>query len=253
MQFNYKGLNVHYDCIGQGKRMVIIHGWGGSEVWRSYMQAFAQKGFQVFLITLPGFGDSETPDDAVDSYFYADLIKKWMEDLEIDDPIIMGHSLGGKIATILNTKHEIGSKLILIDTAGFRRFYLITWIKIVAAKIGKYLLNIFGVSTEELLKNKDFAQKIGSVDYAEAGSMRETLKVVTNEDIRDLFKEVKVPTMIVWGENDLDTPLVDAVEIHRNIKNSQLRVFENSGHFPFVEHPSVFIDLITEYSLDDEN
>lgn len=247
MNFLYKDLNIYYEVYGQGERLVLIHGWGGSDVWSSYINNFAEMGVQLFVITLPGFGTSDTPKEIIDSYFYADMVKAFLDELEIERPIVMGHSLGGKVAAILQTKYDIASKLILVDSAGFKRFYLTVFVKNMIAKIGKRMLELFARITKKTIDMERFMSMFGSRDYRNAGEMRDSFKKIVKEDIRDKFSEISVPTLVIWGDADKETPLIDGVEISRFIKDSQLKIIKDANHFPFITNTATFFKLVKDF------
>lgn len=247
MILEYKGLKVHYDVWGQGDRLVILHGWDGAEIWNNYVNQFLGLGLQVIVLHFPGFGESEIPDGVVDSYYYADVVKALFEELELEGSVVLGHSMGGKVATIFQTKYNLASKLILVDSAGYKRFYFTVFLKVLAAKIGKFFLGILGGFGKDSERREKLLTLAGSVDYLMAGEMRESFRKIIGEDIRDLFSKIKIPTLIIWGDQDLETPLIDGVQMSREIKNSSLKIIRNSGHFPFVTNTSIFFNLIRDF------
>jgi len=247
MNFNYEGLNVYYDMFGQGKRLVLLHGWGGPNVWFPYIDKLVQDKFQVFLIHLPGFGNSSIPTQTLNSYKYSEIVVSLVKSLEMENCVLMGHSLGGKIATICNSKYKIGSKLILVDSAGFRRFYIDVWTKKNIAHTGKLILKHFGQFGEKILESRVLLKILGSVDYIDSGKMKNTLKLVVEEDIRTEFSKVKSKTLILWGENDKATPLIDGVEINRRIHDSKIFIFKYADHFPFICYPKLFFNIINNF------
>lgn len=247
MTFTYDNLNVNFDCFGVGERLVLIHGWGGAKVWDGYVSRLVEMGFQVFVISLPGFDNSDTPQKTIDSYYYAELLKAFLDEFDIQKPVLMGHSLGGKVITILESKYQVASKMILTNSAGYRRFYLGTTVKIIIAKIGKFFLKLFGSRGKRVTERKDAIKLLGSADYLAAGEMRASFRKIIGEDIRDLFKRISVPTLIIWGDGDFETPLIDGVQMNRAIKGSQLKIIKDANHFPFIYHTETFFNLIREF------
>jgi pimeloyl-ACP methyl ester carboxylesterase len=68
------------------------------------------------------------------------------------------------------------------------------------------------------------------------------------ERIRDSAHLIKQPTLLIWGEQDVEIPLRDGKALHRAIPNSRLIVFRNCGHLPQEEYPQEFVELVTEFS-----
>ncbi len=254
MYFTHKdGTQIAYDFypnMSPGvKTLIIIHGWGGPQIWTNYVNTFAKQGFQLIVVHLPGFGDSKLPKNykKLDSYKYAEYVAELLKDLGLEDSIILGHSLGGKIAVILNAKYGIGSKLILVACACFHRMYPGLWIKTQIVKIAKWILSRTKF-TKKLLQNKKLLKLVASDDYFNADlQLREVLKHVVNDDVRDLMPKVKAKTLIIWGEKDNITPLIDGVCANRFIKHSHIKIIKNVGHFPFVTFPDLFHNLIIEF------
>ncbi len=252
MKYSFDGVSVEYACIGSGQPLILLHGWGGSAVWAQFVGRLAELGFQVFVIDMPGFGGSDTPGHTVDSDWYAELIAKFCGEMEINNPVIMGHSLGGKVAIISHVKHGVGDRLILVDSAGFKRFYIKVYLKMILAKAGKSLLGLLGDFGREMMRRKILLNKLGSADYLAAGKMRESFRKIIGEDIRALLPDVEAETLIIWGDRDNETPLIDGVQMNRLIPNSKLRIIEKAGHFPFVSHGESFFKILQEY-FDEQN
>ena len=77
--------------------------------------------------------------------------------------------------------------------------------------------------------------------------MKATLSNITKEDLKDLMKNIKCETLIIWGKDDQETPYKDALKINKLIKNSGLVTLENTGHFPYLENKKQFNKIISEY------
>jgi pimeloyl-ACP methyl ester carboxylesterase len=92
--------------------------------------------------------------------------------------------------------------------------------------------------------------RIQSQDYANAGPLRATLVKVINEDLTPLLPRVKSPTLLVWGEHDRDVPLSAAQLMARLIPDAQLVVFENAGHFAYLEQFNRFRLLVGRFLRD---
>jgi pimeloyl-ACP methyl ester carboxylesterase len=78
-------------------------------------------------------------------------------------------------------------------------------------------------------------RRIASTDYLNAGPLRATFVAIVNEDLRPALPAIECPTLLVWGENDEDTPLADARIMEKQIPNSSLLVLKNAGHFSYLD------------------
>ncbi len=110
------------------------------------------------------------------------------------------------------------------------------YLKIYSFKFLKILYTTFvkGDSKEKKLEN--FYKKFGSNDYkASQGIMRQTMVKVINDNLSDLLSNIKASTLLVWGENDEDTPLYMGKLMEEKIKDSGLIILKNAGHFSYID------------------
>src|SRR5262245_27665750 len=229
------GLTVRYQVGGQGPHVLLLHGWGGA------IESFApvlddlHRSYTVSAFDLPGFGKSSMPPSTWGSADYAQLTLKVMDRLQVDRPHLIGHSVGGQVSMQLAaTSPERVAKLILVCSAGIRtRPALSTRLKRSAAHFGKWLAAHGGWIGERL--RAQIYRRVQSQDYANAGLLRPTLVRVINEDLTPLLSLIKSPTLLVWGEQDRDVPLAAAQIMMRLIPAAQLVVFENAGHFAYLD------------------
>lgn len=240
------GQKIYYEVFGSGKRILFLHGWGGSCESFSLIAETLSRDLQVILIDLPGFGKSDLPKRVFGTFGYADIIRRFLEELGINKIIIAGHSFGGKVALAVtskdsakSTRKRVAEKLILIDSEGVSTKSSKTKISIATFKAAKKLL--------PALLTKKLKNRLGSKDYLEAGPLQRILVKVVNEDLKPLLPEIAAPTLIIWGGDDQITPLKDARVLSEGIKNSKLEIVKNAGHFPFLDQPEIFCRLTREF------
>ena len=119
MKVEIQGLNINYIQEGQGQDVLLLHGWGGSIETMVPIVNILKNSFRVTAVDLPGFGESSTPGDVIDSYGYAEIIKGFIDRMGLEKIILFGHSHGGRISIILSSKYgDLFDKVILIDSAG---------------------------------------------------------------------------------------------------------------------------------------
>lgn len=248
MNILINGLNIHYDIKGDGNPLVILHGWGANlESFRPVIDYFSKK-FKVIALDFPGFGESEEPKVDIGVYEYADIVEKFLNELNIINPILMGHSFGGRISIILSSRLSI-KKLILIDSAGIKpkrkfKYYL----KVYTFKFIKFFASLPGINL--ILKDfiEEYKNHAGSSDYRNASPMMKKILIkVVNEDLSYLLSEIKAETLIIWGENDSATPIDDARIMEKNIKDSGMVVLKGAGHFSYIEKLNEFLIIIDKY------
>ena len=225
-----------YTEAGEGQPILLLHGWGCSTDTFKDLQTELSKNFKVFAVDFPGFGCSEAPKGEWGVHDYAEWLGKFILKTNIQNPIVLGHSFGGRIALIINTHTKI-SKLILTGGAGL---VLETGKKGVAKYIPAFL--------KRGIFKKIGIKLFGSADYKNASPlMREILKKVIAEDLSAYAKQVHVPTLLVWGENDKETPLEMGRKFKELIADSQLEILTNCGHYAFLEKKSEFMNIINRF------
>lgn len=245
---NIDGININYETFGVGKDLLILHGWGANiNAVMPMVNAWKDK-FKVWAVDLPGFGKSDMPDENWNVYSYANLVKKFIDKTRIKNPILVGHSFGGRLCIILAAnKMTEPEKIILVDSAGVKPKHGIDYkIKVYSYKLAKKAANIIGKfskETEEKIKSA-----FGSTDYKNANPvMRKVMVRVVNEDLTYLFDKVEPPTLLMWGENDDATPVSDAKIMEMKMKDAGLVVLKNAGHFSYIDNMGEFAVITNNF------
>lgn len=240
MYFKKNDLLIYYEKFGESKKTILIlPGWGNtSSTFKNIINYFKKK-YTIYIIDYPGFGNSPIPKEELSIYDYAEAILSFIKENKIYNPIIIAHSFGGRITALLLGKYNVkAKKTILFDVAGIKRRKTIK--QYIKEKIYK-LLKTFIKLLPKLKREKYYQQLLiifGSTDYKNLPiSMQKTFQNIIKEDLKKYYKSIKVETLIIWGEKDLDTPLKDAYTINKLIKESALIIYKNSGHFSYLEYP----------------
>lgn len=231
-------MDIPYLEFGEkGKPIVFLHGWQQDKGSFTSLVPSLCHHFHLFLIDLPGFGQCNSPPLYYSSFDYAEEVVDWLNRQKLNKIILVGHSFGGKVASIIASKHpEIVSKLILIANAG-----------ILHPKPWYPIMKVFPKSLK-----KPFGSIFASRDYKQAGKLLPIFKTIVKEDLRDIFKSIKAPTLILWGKNDQELPFSDGQKIQQLIKNSRLIALEGD-HFPFISHPETIAELINNFVNDEKS
>lgn len=223
------------------KKIYILHGWTYSlEKWVNFEKLLKGNNFDPVLLKVPGL--TEKSDKIWDLDKYSDWLYKYLSK-EKKKVILLGHSNGGRIAAFFATKHpEKVANLILVDSAGI--YHKELWLQIkrfvfkTLSGIGKSFTN------SDVVKNFLYFLA-GERDYQKATeNMKKTIVNLTNHDLTPFLKNVEVPTLIIWGEDDKITPLSDAKLINSLIKDSKLRIVKDAKHSPFYTHPVEVINIL---------
>lgn len=252
MYYNQDDYSIYYEKYGQKeKTILILPGWGDTRKTFAYLISKLQENFTIYIIDYPGFGNSPFPEKDLTIYDYTNIIRSFMYEKEITNPIIIAHSFGGRIATLLAGYYkEKIDKLILIDTAGIkRRKKFKVWIKELTYKLLKKFKKILPPSQKEKY-HKKLLQIFGSRDYtALPNNMNKTFQNIIKEDLKYYLPYIDVETLILWGEKDNDTPLKDGKLIQKKIKDSALIIYPKATHYSYLEQPNLTYKIIESFIL----
>lgn len=245
-QILIKNLKINYKIFGEGKSFLILHGWGSSsERWQKVAELVAEKGYAVIVPDLPGFGKSQEPPVAWSLDNYVEWLREFTEKIpELRDSFcLMGHSFGGAIAAKFSIKYnQRVEKLFLISAACVRKNTFIKKIFYRLAKIAK----IFSfLPYYEEFRKAVYKFIVRKSDYLnQGGVMKETYVKVILDDLSCKISFLKVPTILVWGNQDNLTPIEQGEFIHKKIPGSKLAVINGTDHSLHIKMPEVLAEEI---------
>ena len=248
MYLKINNLNLYYEKYGTKKQSIIIlPGWGNNRITFNYLIHDLKNYFTFYIIDYPGFGYSTINKDLT-IFDYTDIIYQFIKILNINNPILIGHSFGGRIISILATTYNIKiKKLLLIDVAGLKEYNIKIYLKKKIYKLLKLLLKILPKKLQIKYKNLLF-KKFASNDYKLLPSnLYKTFQNVTKISLNKYYKNINIETLIIWGERDNITPLKLGIKLNKIIKNSTLIPIKNTKHFPYLEKRYLVNKIIYEY------
>jgi len=242
-----KGLKINYKTLGEGRPLLILHGWGSkSENWQRVGEFLIEKGLKVIIPDLPGFGNSQEPPQSWGLADYCQFIKEFVNSLNLEKFYLLGHSFGGALAVKCSLEFpEKIEKLFLVDAACFRRKAFRKRLFYIIAKIFK----IFSFLPFYSFFRKAFYKFIvGKSDYPYTeGVMKDIYLKIIKEDLSKILPQVQVPTIIIWGEEDKIKQIKEARLINQKIKNSHLEIIPSIGHNPHSEAPEKLSETIIKF------
>ncbi len=241
MQYKYKNISINYVFYDNksDENLIYLHGWGQNiEMMMPIAKPYIKKK-NVLIIDLPGFGQSDEPKDVWSIFDYAEMVNELAKELKMNNPIIIGHSFGGKITLAYATKYKT-KKIVLLASP-----YRISKNKPTLKQ--KMLKGLKKVPV--LKKLEPIAKKyIGSTDYRNASEMMR--KVLVNHLNLDLTKDlsnIKCPTLLIWGTNDTAVPYEDAVDLEKLISNCGLVTYEGCTHYAYLERLGQTISVLNSF------
>lgn len=221
LEFRGNTFSISYEILNpaQTTDIVFLHGWGSSKALMK--QAFGKTlpQFRHIYIDMPGFGASSC-DVSLTTQDYAAIMDVFLSEIGVHKTIILGHSFGGKVATLLNPQ-----LLVLVASAGI----LVPKPFKIRFKISLFkLLKLSGLTS---LRSLFIAPDAAGMSEA----MYQTFKNVVNEDFSAYFDTFQGKALLCFGKADTATPLWTGEEIHKRIADSRLVAFEGDHYFLFQE------------------
>ena len=263
------GLRIHYQEFGEptAPTMILIHGYSASTfTWNNAAPKLAQQGFRVFVVDLIGFGFSEKPawsDYTIDTQ--ARMIVRFMNRVGVGRATLVGSSYGGAIAlSVALDNAERVEKLVLVGAVCNDEVRKLPLTKLVTVPfLGEVMTPLLTGSKRYVrarLKNSLNSASYHLIDESRiesimlplqaADSHRSLLMTLKNwraERLERDAKNVKQPTLLVWGENDRVIPLRNGKRLYNSIPDSRLVVFKDCGHVPHEEYTDDFVKLVANF------
>jgi pimeloyl-ACP methyl ester carboxylesterase len=266
------GVPMNYVDVGADsdseEPVVLVHGLGGQ--WQNWLENIPRLALdrRVVAMDLPGFGLTPEPDDdeGISIPRYGRFVNALCDQLGLGTVELVGSSMGGYItAEVAIQFPERVKRLVLVSAAGISSAVtaqapILTFgrvataiatntaarhRKLAARPVTRHLSLALVARYPRLLK-PDLAYE-GFFKGAGKPGFDDALRASLDYDFRDRLPEVKVPTLIVWGEKDSIIPVRDADEFERLIEDSRKVVMKDTGHIPMAERPNAFNDVLVEF------
>lgn len=218
---------IDYGSADKGT-IVLLHGWGQNIEMMDMLGRPFEKNFRVIVMDLPGFGKSKEPNQASSVVDYTEYIHQLLVKLQVENPILVGHSFGGRISICYAAKY--GAEKVILLSSPFRpKQKKKPSVKIMVYKIVKKVKILKGLA-------KHLRDKWGSTDYKNASEInRGTLVKVVNEDLTEYAKKIKCPVLLIYGSNDKDVPINEAKVLEKLIPDAGLVEYADCHHYAYLE------------------
>jgi pimeloyl-ACP methyl ester carboxylesterase len=249
-------LNIHYRDEGTGPTLVLLHGVGSSlHTWDVWVERLAPD-YRIIRIDLPGHGLTGS-DPSIERYqtpYMVDKLEKFLNKLNIDDIYLAGNSWGGYISWnyALHRLDRV-KKLILLDAVGFPQdmpfFMNLAALPVMGELNGvmmpKFIMDMNlkaafgdGDKVTDELRQRYFDLTMRQGNRAALINVLRTLKEqFNNSNLGGRVKEIQIPTLLMWGDQDHWVPLNIMQQFEQALPNSQSIVYKGIGHMPMEELP----------------
>ncbi len=262
-----KGVNIAYKDQGKGTPMLLVHGFGAFSFAWSRMIDYLPAGFRFIALDLKGWGYSEMKcDDRLAPVDQAELLGGFIEKMNLQDCILIGHSMGGAISLISLFNKQVSqrvSKLVLIDSAGlFKRLpefiedLMLTppgtfWRKyvdinfLVSLVLKQAYYDQERIDIDAITKYGDILRRENAINCLVAAARQ-----IAMPGIKDFYRNVRkitIPILIIWGEDDKIIDVEDAKLFKRVIPHAEVHIIPACGHCPQEEKPWETAGIIAEF------
>ncbi len=250
-----EGNKIRYLEIGDSRKiLVFVHGLGASaERWSNVIPFFAKK-YRLIIPDLIGFGYSDKPlvDYTID--FFSDFVRKFFETAGIDNPDIIGSSLGGQIAAEYTSSNENIEKLILSSPSGIMKqstpaldAYIMAALypNETNAKNAFEMMEGSGVDVDPSIVN-GFIERM-KLPNAKMAFMSTILGLKNSEIITNKLKSIEAKTLLIWGTSDPVIPIQHADGFISSIRDCKFFKMEKCGHTPYVQSPRLFSQATLDF------
>src|SRR5919197_683220 len=248
-QVEVDGLRVTYQREGGGPPVIFLHGFfGDHRVWRRQLELADE--YTVVAWDAPGCGGSSVPPPAFRMADYADLLARFIRTLGLERPHVVGNSFGGTLALELAIRHPAIPRS-LVPADGYAGWSGSFPPEVVAQRLAQSLPDLelpaeqvvarwmpgFVTASAPASVVDDLRAIISDFD---PDGMRVMIRALAEADLREELPRIAVPTLLIWGEEDVRSPLSVAQDLHALIPGSRLVVIPGAGHLSQVEAPERF-------------
>ncbi|HET9477733.1 MAG TPA: alpha/beta hydrolase [Pyrinomonadaceae bacterium] len=262
------GVRVHYQEAGDRSNpvLVLIHGFASSTlVWSKVFLKLAQAGFRVIAVDLLGYGYSGKPRNGEYTIAgQASLLIRLLERLGIKRATLVGSSYGGAVAATcaLDHPHRV-EKLVLVGTVNNNEPLRFKVMRIFSSRVVGDVVSPLLIGSRRLLRKRmkrvydrhAWVLDERRVDARHfplraSGTQRAIIRTVRGWNAERISSDahlIRQPTLLLWGENDLEIPLADGERLHQEIPGSRLVVFLACGHLPHEEYPEAFTKVVADF------
>jgi len=262
------GVRVHYQEAGDPKApaLVLIHGFASSTlVWSKVFLKLAEAGYRVIALDMLGYGYSAKPRNGEYTIAgQAKLLMRLLDALDIPRAVIIGSSYGGAVAATCALDYpERVEKLVLVGAVSNNRPLAYKLMRVFGSPVVGDVVSPLLIGSRRLLRRRmkrvydrhSWVLDERRVDARHlplraAGTQRAIIRTVRSWDAERISRDAHLigqPTLLLWGENDIEIPLADGERLHEEISGSRLIVFLNCGHLPHEEYPESFMNVVIDF------
>lgn len=207
---------------GEGIALLYLHGWGcDHSIFYPMIESLDDVGRQIAL-DFPGFGGTPLPEGEWGTAEYSEFTQQFIKKMNLERVIMICHSFGGRVAIQLAEKYpELVAGMILISSAGLKRkMPWKRWMKVKSIRTtARFAERVIPGGLGKRIKERLY-KMIASKDYQNAGELKKILIKVVSEDLSDRLPNINIPALLIYGDQDTETPPEVGKKIHSLLPNA---------------------------------
>ena len=260
MMIDVLGIPSHYEMYGgAGEEILLLHGWGVTlDACLTPLAKLLQADCRVTALEFPAHGASGKPVQTWGVPEFAAWTKAMIEALRLSPQTVVAHSFGGRVAIFLAAQYpQLVTRMVLTGAAGL----LAPKSAAQEAEGQRYqqqkqrlemlkalpLVGRFARIAQERLRDKRSSPDYKALDE----EMKKTFVRIITQDLRPMLKDIRQPTLLIWGDRDEETPLWMGKTMAEEIKDAALIIFEGRGHFAYLEESARFARIVQAFIRED--
>jgi pimeloyl-ACP methyl ester carboxylesterase len=252
---------VHYETVGRGKPVVLLHCWLGSwSYWLSTMEFLAHHKYKTYALDFWGFGES-AKQGAFSVDEYVEMVDQFMERMGLASAHVMGHSMGGTVSLALMLSRSqrvtkvavVGSPIVgsglslLLKCAG--NPYIAQLLYSVPGLLPALIRMLSTTYAQDWRTLWDMLSQ--DLSRTTMDSFSRSIRDLRRTDLRPRLHECRVPAMGIYGRKDNIVSPKQAELLRRGVANNTIHYFDASGHFPMLDEMDSFHSAILEFLVQD--
>ncbi len=236
---------VHYEALGRGRPLILIHGWLGSwRYWVPTMDDLSDR-YRTYALDLWGFGDSDRRREGYALSEYVALVRRFMDEMGIVSAPLVGHSLGGIVALRMALESPDRVEQVMGVSVPLDGMSIARPLATFSGNGNDILVRVLGRR-----QANEYPEVQLEANKTDAVAVAETVRAVMQLDLRQVLARITVPVLLLYGRHD---PLIQRPEEKRNLRwedeDDYVRVIclDGSRHFPMLDEMNKFNRLLRQF------
>ncbi|WP_421617553.1 alpha/beta fold hydrolase [Brevibacillus sp. TJ4] len=250
-------LSIHYQSAGTGAPLVLLHGLGNNSQSWSRQYAGLQEHVHVIGWDTPGYGKSSDPEPEFRTFGeLAEILKGFLDELGLGPVYLLGHSMGSTLAMEFAAKYPeyLKGLILAASTRGGA-----TNPETNEKKLKNRLHNIENLPAQELAELRTpamfspyaspelIAEGKAIMSQVRLAGYRSVAYSLFHADQTRFLAAIKVPTLLLCGEDDSVTPVAESKQVAQGIAGSTLKLIPRAGHLCYMEQPEMFNEFVRTF------